>query len=606
MIVTLRQALELLTAHERGRLVLLLGIVILVALAEVAAVLSVVPFLAVLADPGIVSRNAALSWLQSTVSPGSTERFLFLLGCGAFFLLIGAAVVRILGTYAMIRFAQMRRHTISSRLLESYLGRPYEFFLGRHSGDMTKSILSEVDQVVTTVLQPAVLMLGNVVSLLAMVVLLLTVDPMVAIGAGVVLIGAYALIYLIVRGPVDRAGHARAAANSARFEAASEALGGIKEVRLVGREQSFLDRFRTPSFKLARNFAIGTTLANVPRYAIEAVAFGGVLLLALVLMLRADADGAGAMAEVLPLLGLFAFAGYRMLPAIQAIYNAITQITFGAAAVAQLHHDLIERAGESRALHAAPPEPLALKSAIRLSDLGYRYPGNGGAGLSGISVEIPVRTSLGIVGGTGAGKTTLIDVLLGLLEPQSGAIEIDGEPLNESSRPRWRASVGYVPQEIFLLDTTVAENIALGVPRDQIDMGAVRRAAAMAQINGFVEGELEAGYEARVGERGVRLSGGQRQRIGIARALYQDPAVLVFDEATSALDTATEAQLMTAIGTLSGVKTMIMIAHRLSTIRACDQIVVLRDGKVAGIGTYEDLKRENPEFQKIAGAVSAA
>ncbi len=596
MVETLRKTVAFLSPREKRWLCLLLVIVVVMALFELAGVVAVMPFLAVVSRPELVETHPILSVVYARLGFASADRFMIFLGVAAFLILVAAAVVRMVGQYALIRFAQMRRHAIGSRLLEGYLGRPYEFYLGRHSGELSKAILSEVDVVVQSVLQPAALMLGHGVTLVAIAGLLVVVDPAIALGSAAVLCLTYFAVYGRVRGILIRSGVRRAAANAERFKATSEALGGIKDIKLLGRERAYLRRFDRSSLVLAQEISRSSTLSDVPRYAIEAVAFGGIILICVALLMRGDGFDAA-----LPLLGLFALAAYRMMPAIQAIYRGVTQIGFGAAAVEVLHRDLLENRSESAMLAGAPAAPMGLREALVLDHVSYRYPGAGAAGVAEVSLTLPALTSLGVVGGTGAGKTTLVDVILGLLEPQAGRLLVDGVPLGRGNLAAWRAGIGYVPQEIFLLDASISENIAMGLPEAEIDPARIRRAAEMARLDGFVS-ELPEGYDTQIGERGVRLSGGQRQRIGIARALYHEPDIIVFDEATSALDNATEAEVMAAIDGLAGKKTVIMIAHRLTTVRKCDRILVLDRGRVAGIGSYDALSADNAAFRRIAGA----
>ena len=524
-----------------------------------------------------------------------------MLGAGALGLVLVGAAVRTVTELAINRFIQMRVHSFGVRLLETYLRQPYPFFLQRHSGDLQRAILSEAEKVVEAVYWPGMLLVANGTVLAVLVGLLVAIDPGVALGAAVVLGGAYATIYVAVRQRLRRIGAEGVAANTARFQATSEALGGIKGIRLQGAERQALERFAAPSETLARRIAASTTIAHVPKYAIEAIGFGGILALSLVLLARHGADGA-ALGQVLPLIGLYAFAGYRLLPAVQAVYRGFTMLRFGDAGLASVEADL--RLGrEVPDLPAGPPPAaLPLNTSLRLEGVSFAYPGGSGAGLHGIDLTVPAGARVGIVGRTGSGKTTLVDVILGLLMPVSGGVLVDGAPLTPDRLRGWQRAIGYVPQDIFLRDGTIAENIAFGV---DIDPARVERAARLAQLHDFVANELPQGYATEVGERGVRLSGGQRQRIGIARALYHDPALLVFDEATSALDNETERQVMAAIAGLAGERTVLMIAHRLSTVRDCDMIVVLEGGRLAGLGRYDTLLADNDAFRRIAAAAEA-
>ncbi len=577
MFSTYRKALALLSPKEKRRGGLVLGMVIIMAVLETAGVASVMPFLSVLGNPEVVETNPALNAVYEGLGFTSVDGFILGLGAAAFGLILFSAFFRSLTHYAMNRFIEMRRHSIGKRLLETYLRQPYAFFLDRHSGDMAKSILSEVDQLVQQVFRPGMQMVAYSVVILALVILLIVVDPWLALGVAVVIGGMYALIFGSVRGILGRVGRDRARANQERFTAASEALGGIKDIKLLGREHAYLSRFNGPSSRQARHQATNQTLSEIPKFIIEAVGFGGVIALTLVLLATQGSTNSNALGDILPILGLYAFAGYRMLPAAQRIYAGMAKLRFGAAAVDGVYNDLHQRSALAE-LHKRAPRPLALRQTIALQNIHYTYPNAERPALQGINLEIPVGSSVGIIGTSGAGKTTLVDVLLGLLRPTQGAIVVDGQLITDDNLHAWQQALGYVPQDIFLTDSTVAENIALGVPPDQIAHEQVERCAHMAQVHEFIVNDMPRGYDTVVGERGVRLSGGQRQRIGIARALYHDPPVLVFDEATSALDNETEKAVMEAIDALQQQKTVIIIAHRLTTVRNCQQVLQLEHG----------------------------
>lgn len=582
-----RKALALLSPKEKRRGGLVLGMVIIMAVLETAGVASVMPFLSVLGNPEVVETNPALNAVYEGLGFTSVDAFILALGAAAFGLILFSDFFRSLTHYAMNRFVEMRRHSIGKRLLETYLRQPYAFFLDRHSGDMAKNILSEVDQLVQQVFRPGMQMVAYSVVILALVILLIVVDPWLALGVGVVIGGIYALICGSVRGILGRVGRDRARANQERFTAASEALGGIKDIKLLGREHAYLSRFDGPSSRQARHQATNQTLGEIPKFIIEAVGFGGVIALTLVLLTTQGGTDSNALGDILPILGLYAFAGYRLLPAAQRIYAGMAKLRFGAAAVDGVYNDLHQRSALAE-LYKGAPQPLEPKQTIALQNIHYTYPNAERPALQGINLEIPVGTSVGIIGTSGAGKATLVDVLLGLLRPTEGAIVVDGESITDDNLRAWQQALGYVPQDIFLTDSTVAENIALGVPREQIDHEQVERCARMAQVHDFIVSDMQEGYSTVVGERGVRLSGGQRQRIGIARALYHEPPVLVFDEATSALDHETEAAVMGAVTSLSRLKTIIMIAHRLSTVTSSDQIVTLAGGAVQTVDDHSD------------------
>jgi len=596
----LRRTIALLTPRERAQGLRVLVLVALMALFESVGVVAIMPFLAVLADSTMIVTNPVLARMHAMAGAPAPETFLLWLGIGAMTLILVGSVVRTVTEFVLNRFVQLRVHSFGARLLESYLRQPYGFFLSRHSGDLQRAILSEAEKVVTHVYWPALMMIANGTILLALVAVLLVVDPVVAIGAALVLGGAYALVYWVVRGHLRRIGEEGVVFNRDRFQATTEALGGIKGIRLLGAERHYLARFAVPSEALARRMSAGNTISHVPKYAIEAIGFSGVLGLALLMLARHGGNSA-TMGEVLPLIGLYAFAGYRLLPAVQAIYRGFTLLRFGDAGLENIEADLALSA-QGRDLPERMADPMPLTREIAVKGVEYAYPGSDDVGLHGVSLRIPAGARVGIVGRTGAGKTTLVDLILGLLEPSSGRLMVDGAEITPKTLRAWQRSIGYVPQDIFLRDGSVAENIAFATPADQIDMDRIEASARLARLHDFVTEELPQGYLTEVGERGVRLSGGQRQRIGIARAMYHNPTLLVFDEATSALDNRTESEVMEAISSLNGEKTILMIAHRLSTVQGCDMIVVMDHGRIVATGSYDELLAQSPHFRDIAAA----
>jgi len=599
------KALSLFSGAQRRGAALVVLLVVVKGLADTIGVASVIPFLSVISNPQSLDENAFLAILSGVIDFDNPNLAVVFLGSTVLGLMFVSAVLRTVATYAIARFTNMAGYVLSRRLLATYLRQPYAYFLGAHSGDMATNILTESGRVVQLVYRPAADLANHGVTFVLLASLLLFADPLVTVAAAVILGGAYLIVFVTVRPIIRRTSSKIVEANKQRFRITQEALSGIKQLKLGGRERDYVERYATPSRAAAECNATNAVLQQSPRFALEFLAFGGIIILTLLLIARYGGVEAGAFATIVPLLGLYAFAGYRLLPALQGIYLASAQLRLGAAPLNQIYEALHGSEALER-LPARPPEPMGMRETLEVNGVTFAYPGVDAArpSLQDISVTIAHGETMGIVGGTGAGKTTLTDILLGLLRPQSGEIRVDGVTLDDSNLRRWRASVGYVPQEIFLTDSTVSQNIALGLPPEEIDPAKVERAARMAQIHDFVVSSLPNGYDTLVGERGVRLSGGQRQRIGIARALYNDPDLLVFDEATSALDNLTERELMEEIGALSGAKTVIMIAHRLSTVRACDKIIVLDGGRIVGQGSYDELEAENETFRRLARAVS--
>lgn len=592
--------LDLLSYQERKRAGVLVGLILLMAVLDMLGVASILPFIAVLANPQIIETNSFLNKayeLTSLIGVTSSEEFLLFLGIAVFLLLVISLAFKALTTYAQIRFVLMREYSIGKRLIEGYLHQPYSWFLNRHSADLGKTILSEVGAVIGGGMLPLMILLAQGSVAIALLVLLLIVDPLLAVTVGLVLGTFYFGIFLLMSRILGRLGHIRIKANQERFNAIIEAFGAVKEVKVGGLERVFIDRFSISAMTYARTQATSQVISQLPRFFLEAVAFGGLLLVILYLLAQSQ-----SFTEALPIIALYAFAGYRLMPALQQIYSAFTQIRFAGPSLQMLHKDLTSLSGLDKSMSQI--NPFDLKRDIKLNNISYSYPNSAREVLKNIDLTIQARTTVGFVGSTGSGKTTTIDLVLGLLQPEGGGILVDGNVINESNLRSWQKAIGYVPQQIYLADTTIAENIAFGVESNKIDIDAVQRAAKIANLHDFVNNELPDGYQTKVGERGVRLSGGQRQRIGIARALYHEPQILIFDEATSALDNLTEELVMDAVKKLEHQITIIIIAHRLSTVRDCDQIFLLDHGVLEGFGKYDELIKNNEKFQKMTANYS--
>jgi len=593
----LKKTLNLLTPDERKRGWLLLGMMLVMALLDMLGVASIMPFMAVLVTPELVETNAILKSFyaaSSYLGVNTVDQFLFLLGIGVFILLVSSLAFKALTTYAQLRYTLMREYSIGKRLIEGYLHQPYVWFLNRHSADLGKNILSEVGTVVHNGLMPIMTLIAQGMVSISLLILLITIDPKLSLIIGLTLSVVYGLIFKATSGLLAHMGSERMKANQERFNAVIEAFGAAKEVKVSGLESVYIQRFDAPAQNYARHNAIAQVISQLPRFAVEAIAFGGMILVLLYIMSQS-----GSFANALPIISLYAFAGYRLIPSLQQIYSAITQLRFVGPALDALHRDLMSlQPADTNQQQSVMP----LTKNIKLNDIVFRYPNATKPALEGISLRIAAKSTVGLVGATGSGKTTMIDLILGLLVAQEGILAIDDLPITAHNKGSWQRTIGYVPQQIYLSDDSVAANIAFGLQPNQIDQIAVERAAKIANLHDFVTTHLPQGYDTKVGERGVRLSGGQRQRIGIARALYHNPQLLILDEATSALDNLTEQAVMEAVHNLGQKVTIILIAHRLSTVKECDKIFLLEKGKLIGQGSYEVLKRENKTFMAMTNS----
>ena len=595
----LKKILALLTLSEQKRAGGILFMILVMAFLDMLGVASIMPFMAVLANPELLQTNAMLNSAFSSsqlIGINNPDQFLFALGLLVFVVLVISLAFKALTTYAQLRFALMCEYRIGKRLVESYLHQPYSWFLNRHSADLGKTILSEVGMITNGTILPMMLLITQSMVALALLILLLFVDLFLALNVGVVLGLAYAIIYVLMSRRLKRLGLLRINANKDRFTAISEAFGAAKEVKVGGLEQTYIQRFAKPAEIYAKGQATAQVIAQLPRYALEAISFGGMILVTLYLMTKS-----GSFSSAVPILVLYAFTGYRLMPALQQIYSAITNLRFASPSLEAMYNDInnLQVVDSHKRKHSSlPPQ------AITLSHVSYNYPNAENLALKDVSLTIPAKSKVGLVGTTGSGKTTLVDVILGLLEPHAGVLKIGNQAVTKDNIHQWQRCIGYVPQHIFLADDTVAANIAFGIEANEINQNDIERAAKIANLHNLVINDMPQGYATTVGERGVRLSGGQRQRIGIARALYHKPQVLIMDEATSALDNLTEKAVMEALNNIGDDITIILIAHRLSTVRNCDQIFLLERGEVTAQGTFDELKKNNKQFKLIANHIN--
>ena len=596
---TLRKVLEILPPAERVKMLLLFAAMLVTSLLQTVGIASVMPFIALVANPELAQTNPWMRWLYETVGFTSPRQFLFVVGVGVIVLFAAVNTVAALTAWFSARFVWFNHHRITERLLERYLSRPYSFFLRRHGSSLNRTLLGEVKMVVNGVIIPGLDVVSRILMILFVVATLMWVDPRLAALASTGLGGAYAAVYLAVRRRQRHLGERRRATKVAQHRIASEALGGIKELKVLGRESDFVARFRGPSLEYSMVEASHTITRQLPGYALETLATGGMLAVVLYLLSARE-----SLEQVLPVIALYAVAGNRLMPAFQQVFAGVTTMRFHAAALDELHSDLGRHPFRDTrpvgTVAAGPQATLGSGSEIEFRSVSFDYPGAHRPALTNIDVLIPCDATVGLVGSTGCGKTTFVDLLLGLFAPTAGEVLIDGRPLDDLTMLGWRSRLGYVPQAIFLRDATIAANIAFGLADSAIDHAAVERSARAAQLHDFVS-NLPDGYGTMVGERGVRLSGGERQRIGIARALYNDPDVLVMDEATSALDTVTEETVMQASRSAGRSRTVIIIAHRLSTVRHCDVILLMESGEVTARGSYDELTATSATFRAMAG-----
>ena len=589
---TFKKLLFLLTPHERKRAVLLLVMIIIMALLDMIGVASILPFMAVLMNPGLIETNVILNTMfknSNMFGIETSQEFLLALGILVFALLIISLAFKALTTYAQIRFVQMREYSIGKRLIEGYLHQPYTWFLSRHSADLGKTILSEVSTIIAYGISPLMELIAKGTVTIALITLLVIVDSKLSFIAGLSLGAGYLIIFYIVRKYLNRNGEERVVNNQIRFTAVSEMFGAAKEVKVGRLEKTYINSFSNSAQIFARAQASSLIISQLPRFVLEAVAFGGILLIILY-----NTNQTGGFNNALPVISLYVFAGYRLMPTLQQIYSSFTNLSFVGPSLNKLYDDLksLEPFNENQ-----DQGVLAFNKTIRLKNIYYNYPNATRTALKNISLTILAKSTVGIVGSTGSGKTTTVDIILGLLEAQKGTLEVDGVVITKKNSRAWQRSIGYVPQHVYLSDDTIAANIAFGVEPKDINQTDLLESSKVANLHNFVIDELPKQYQTIIGERGVKLSGGQRQRIGIARALYHNPQVLILDEATNALDNQTEKSVMDSINSLNKDITIILIAHRLGTVKKCDNIFLLEKGELKNKGTFEELININENFR---------
>ena len=565
------------------------------AFAEVAGVAAIGPFMALVGDISLLQGDGMLAQIYTISGFENPRDFLFWLGIAVLAALAVAAAISMYTTWLLSLYASQVGAEISARLYRYYMKQPWLFHASGSSSQLTNRIAQETGRVTNLVIQPLMQMNAKGVLALVMAMAIFIFNPIVALSGLVIFCMAYLVLYKTVRKQLSKNGLDISKANQQRFKLMNEGFGGIKDTLLLGRQAEFNQRFEKLSHKLGRAQGITRGLAQVPRYAMELIAFGAVIFLVLYLLSAYD----GNLGNILPVLSVYALAGFKLLPAFQQMYTSLAQVKGNIASFDSIEEDLAASHEIEEISSASTAGKLSPKEHIKLDNINFSYPGKEEKALSELTLDIPVNEVIGLVGASGSGKSTAIDVLLGLIEPQGGSLVVDGEKIAGQRKRAWQNNVGFVPQAIFLADSSIRENIAFGIPPEEIDENRVTKAAQMAHLDELLE-RLPEGLDTSVGERGIQLSGGQRQRIGIARALYDDAEVLILDEATSALDGITEKLVMDAIHDFSGKKTIIMIAHRLSTVKKCNCIYILEKGTLVDSGSYNELINKNEMFKKLA------
>ncbi|WP_216190823.1 ABC transporter ATP-binding protein [Polynucleobacter sp. AP-RePozz3-80-G7] len=573
----LRKLWGVLTRFERRR-ALAIFILMLVGMAlETLSVGIIIPAFTLLAQKNISQNHPGLQIIFELAGSQPLEKIIFF---GAIFLVIVYCIKTIflaLLAWEQTKFAFNVSAELSKRLFAVYLFQPYTFHLKNNSSQLIRNVITEVGMFTGNGIQPGMTLLAELMVVVGLSGLLLFVEPLGAVAVVSIFLLASWVFYSVSRKYIGQWGEARQFHDGKRLQHLQQGLGGIKDVKLFGREMEFLQQYNSHNFQSAQAGQNQSTLQQLPRLWLELLAVLGLAILIISMTLQQR-----SFAEIMLTMGLFAAAAFRIMPSVNRILGALQSLRYGLPVINILYRELNLK---EDIFTGDIARKISFEKTLEIKHLSYHYPGVDANSLEDICLVIQRGETIGFIGSSGAGKSTLVDILLGLLYPKSGDIKVDGVNIQHAIKS-WQKHIGYVPQHIYLIDDTLRRNIAFGLPSNEIDDLAIDRAIQAAQLGSFVA-ELPDGLETEVGERGIRLSGGQRQRIGIARALYCDPPVLMLDEATSSLDYETESDVMQAISSLHGIKTILIIAHRLSTIKNCDRVYKL------GYGKLEEVKMES-------------
>lgn len=594
MKVKIFDILKLLQKRENRRFVFLIFLLLITGLLEIIGIASILPFIQVVANPDLVENSYFFSAAYGFFQFSSYKGFVVFLGFASIGLIVFSSLMKILNEWYKLKFIWDVTNRMSVGLFGFYISNQYSFFLDKNTKDLSSLVISEVNYVSKGVIASLLSFIGKALVAIVILVMLLVVNYQIALVMFIVLFLAYFFIYQAQRKKLAVLGEKRIQTNAARYRSLIELFEGIKTIKLYGKESVFYGSYDKASkvfTDIQPQYQISLAM---PRFVLEVVAFGSIVGVILYLYLIY-----GSIQDIVPTLSLYAVAGYKLLPALQNAYVALGNIRHNWPTLEKLFEPLMQIKNKNISPVGGVKKEILLEQNLQLIDIEFSYDQSTTLVLNGINLDISKGQTIALVGSTGSGKTTLVDVVSGLLFPQSGKIILDGISLKKEDFKLWRDNIAYVPQEVFLFDGTVMQNITFEISGDEDqNYGKVERAASLAEIHDFIS-KLPYGYQTEIGEKGVRLSGGQRQRIGLARALLREPSLLILDEATSSLDTITEKSIVDALDNLPRKMTTILIAHRLSTVKRADKIYILENGRIKESGTYEELLAKSATFKEM-------
>ncbi len=572
-----------LNKKQKNKFIILQIIVVFNSFIEILGVSSILPFISLVSNENIIFENETFSKIYLFFNFSDINEFIFLSGFLVFFLLLISTISSITTTVLLANFANQISAELSNRLFKHYISQKWIYHLNTSSSLILNNIYFECSRVTNGIADATMQMISRICFSIPMCIGIFIVNQFVAIFGIVIFLFSYFIIYKTIRKKAFNNGVILTKNNQEKYQVISEAFGGIKNVILSNSSLYFIDRFNTKSFAMAKAAALNINLMRIPKFLIEFIAFGCVVFLILLLNFNSQ----GNFQSVIPQIAFFALAGYKLIPSFQQIYMNITNIKTNISALDSIDYDL-QKSIENKFTYEEKKENFNSFKNITLKDIGFTFKDRKEFKISNLNLNITANSIVGIAGQSGSGKSTIINLILGLLEPNRGNISVDGKNLDKQNIKSWQKNIGYVPQSIFLCEGTLKENIAFGIDHKNIDNKLIEKAINLADLSDFVS-TLPKNVDTKLGERGVQLSGGQQQRVGIARALYHDPNILIFDEATSSLDENSEKNIMKAIDKFSRLKTIIIIAHRTNTLKKCDNIFIIDHGSVVNEGNFKSL-----------------
>ena len=585
---------------QRKRFYILQIFVVISAIFEVISVLSIGPFMALVGNMELIYKNEVINYVYTVSGFQTPEHFLILSGSLVLLCMFFAALTSIVTIWRLSIFAAYVGAEYGERLYIFYMKKDFLYHSRVNSTELVKKIAIEVNRVTDNILQPIMQINARVVTIAFISTFVFIYNPVIAISGVFVLSVAYMCLFNFVKNKLAKNGALISDFSRKRFSLMNEGFGGIKELQVLNRQKFYIDKFKYSSKVFADAYGESNSLYNMPRYFMEFIVYSSMIILVIALLSFYN----GKISSVLPVMGIFGIAAFKLLPSFQQIYSGAAQIRNNISALDSIFDDLEMAKTIYNSASEDAKEFYKLSGDLKLVNVEFSYNDKCQPSLKNINIHIPFRSTVGVVGSSGAGKSTIVDILIGAIRLQQGYLEVGNTKIDDTNILSWCHNIGYVPQSPLMVDGTIAQNIALGIDENEIDYIRIKNSIKMSQLEGWIE-SLSLGVNTFIGERGVQISGGQRQRIAIARALYNDAEYLFFDEATSALDSITEKNIMESISSMTGHKTIIMIAHRLNTIVDCDLIYFLDDGQVSDVGTYKELLGRNKHFKELVGERNA-